>query len=228
MRFGVMVGVILACAASMASAQTTKPAPAMPENPYENMAMPARRGATTQAASAATSGGIKGSGDVFDTKRLCLALGIVLLAIYVSHRVWKKLGMPGASGRGAGVLQVVSRLSIAPKQQIMLVRVGRRLVLVGNSGAQMNALCEIGDADEAAAILGDAATQREESSSAAFSAVLGGEQKQFEEETEQTPAEEGAGAEAGEEAELATTRAELSGLMDKVRSLSNQFRRAQD
>src|SRR5689334_16232226 len=115
----VIFGVVLACAAPMALAAEA-PATRPVENAYESTPLPVRRGATTQTASANAMGG--NSGDVFDTKRMGLALGIVILAIFVSHRVWKKLGMPGASGRG-GVLQVVSRLSVSPKQQILLVRV---------------------------------------------------------------------------------------------------------
>jgi flagellar biogenesis protein FliO len=218
-----ILGVVLTCAAPMAlgEAATTRPA----ENPYENMPMPVRKGATTQAAGMNSPAG--GASDIFDIKRMGLALVIVLVAIFVSHKVWKKLGMPGASGR-SGVLQVVSRLSVSPKQQIMLVRVGRRLVLVGNSGGQMNSLCEIGDPEEAAALLGEVATQREESATTSFNAVLGGEEKRFEEETiaaaaasDETPVEE-----EDDDSAIATTRAELSGLAEKVRNLSNQFRRA--
>src|SRR5689334_15726150 len=126
----VILGVVLACAAPMAMAADA-PATRPVENAYENTPLPMRRGATTQAAGANGVG--SNGGDVFDTKRMGLALVIVILAIFVSHWVWKKLGMPGVSGRG-GVLQVVSRLSVSPKQQILLIRVGKRLVLVGNSG----------------------------------------------------------------------------------------------
>src|SRR4051794_22428658 len=113
-------GVVLACAAPMALGEAAATRPA--ENAYENMEIPVRKGATTQAV------GMKGttgsSGDIFETRRMGIALVIVMVAIFVSHRVWKRLGMPGASNRG-GVLQVVSRLTVSPKQHIMLVRVGR-------------------------------------------------------------------------------------------------------
>ena len=207
-------------AAPVALAQATRPV--IEESAFENAPLPVRRGATTQAASTSATAG--GSGNVFDSTRIGFALLIVLIAIYVSHRVWKKLGMPGGSGRGAGALQVVSRLSISPKQQILLVRVGKRLVLIGNSTTQMNPLCEITDPDEAALLLGEVATQREESSSVTFNTVLGSEEKRFEEETEAGAAEEETETEENEA--LATTRAELSGLAEKVRNLSNQFRRA--
>lgn len=208
--------------APVALAQATRPV--IEESTFENAPLPVRHGATTQTTSASTTAG--NSGDVFDTKRVGLALLIVLVAIFVSHRVWKKLGLPGGSGRGAGALQVVSRLSISPKQQILLVRVGKRLVLVGNSTTQMNPLCEITDPEEAALLLGEVASQREESASVTFNAVLGGEEKRFEEETDAATGSAEEDADAEENEALATTRAELSGLAEKVRSLSNQFRRA--
>jgi len=206
---------LLSFMALSAPAQTR---PVVSDDPYKDMPLPLRHGPTTQTTSV---GGGSGGSDVFDTNRLALALGVVLVAMFVAHRIWKKLGLPGVSGQLTGVLQVVSRLSVSPKQQILLVRVGRRLVLVGNSGNQMNSLCEIGDAEEAAAILGQNAVERDESVTTSFNAVLDGEEKHFEEEIaaneEVAPEEDSA---------IATTRAELSGLAEKVRSLSNQFRQA--
>ncbi len=206
-------------AAPVALAQATRPV--IEENTFENTPLPVRHGATTQATSTSATAG--SSGSVFDSTRIGFALLIVLVAIYVSHRVWKKLGMPGGGGRVAGPLQVVSRLSVSPKQQILLVRVGKRLVLIGNSTTQMNPLCEITDPEEAALLLGEVTAQREESSSVTFNTVLGSEEKRFEEETDTASTEE---AEAEENEALATTRAELSGLAEKVRNLSNQFRSA--
>ena len=136
-----------------------RPPPATPaEDPYQDIVLPPRHGATTQASVGAAAA--HHPADVFDTTRgWLLALGIVLGAIFVSTRfgsAWECRRL----GRGSGALQVVSRLNIAPKQQILLVRVGRRLVLVGNSGTQMNPLCEIGDPEEAALLLGQTAVER--------------------------------------------------------------------
>lgn len=182
--------------------------------------LPVRRTApATQSATAGRTAG--GSSDPLDMKRMGIALVIVLGAMYVTHLVWKRLGMPGAGNRNAGALQVVSRLSLSPKQQVVLLRVGRRVVLVGNSGGQMNSLCEIADPDEVAGLLGQAATERTDSISAeSFNAVLGGEEKRFEDEQNvDLPAN---GAE--EHQALSHTRDELNDMMDKVRNLSRQFR----
>jgi flagellar biogenesis protein FliO len=221
----VAVVLLLACAATPAHAQqTTRPVGAtLVEDPTRDVPLPARQGgATTQATLAGASPA--SSGDVFDVKRLVFALAVVLGAMYVTHQVWKRLGMPGSANRAAGALQVLSRLNLSPRQQLVLVRVGRRVVLVGNSGTQMNALCEIGDPDEAAGLLGLAATERDESVSATFNSVLGGEERRFEEQTNIDIQAAADGEPATEEQALASTRDELSDMMDKVRSLSRQFR----
>jgi hypothetical protein len=83
----------------------------------------------------------------------------------------------------------------------------------------MNSLCEIGDPEEAAALLGQTAIEREGSVSTSFKAVLGGEEKHFEDPAETVEQEE-------EDPAVATTREEIHGLMEKVRGMSKQFRGA--
>lgn len=222
------IGILLVAGPAMADEPVrlvTPPttAPAAVEDASRDTPIPTRR--ATPATQATSAGGRTSGGpsDPLDFTRMGIALVIVLGAMYVTHLVWKRLGMPGSANRNAGALQVVSRLNLSPKQQLILVRVGRRVVLVGNSGTQMSPLCEIGDPEEAASLLGLVATERNDSmSSESFNAVLGGEEKRFEEETHvDLPATGGAGE---EHQALAHTRDELSDMMDKVRSLSRQFR----
>jgi flagellar biogenesis protein FliO len=205
----------LAClaVAGPALAQASRPA-----DEYRDVDLPARRSAmpTTRTAPSTTAvAGQGGNVDQFDSKRLGFALLIVVGAIFVTMKVWKRVGMPGMGGRASGALQVVSRLSVSPRQQVLLIRVGRRLVMVGNSGTQMNPLCEIADPDEVAEMIGKAATERDESPSS-FAAVLGGEEKEFEPATNIDVI-------AGDDREIESTRDEISGLLDKVRNLSKQF-----
>jgi flagellar biosynthetic protein FliO len=224
-----IAGVLLACAVP-ALGQATKPV-ALTADEYADVPLPPRRGmpATTQAATGA--GLVRGTSDIVDTRRLAIAMAVVLGAIFISQKVWKRMGMPGVGGRTAGAMQVVSRLSISPKQQLLLVRVGQRVVLVGNSGTQMNTLCEIADPEEAAGLLGQhaAATvaEREELATPAssFNAVLGGEERRFEEASRPQAHADDAAAADQESAALATTREELNGLMEKVRGMSKQFGR---
>jgi len=228
-----IAGVLLACALPALAQATTKPAPPMTPDEYANVPLPPRRGmaATTQSA---TGVGLaqRGTPDIVDIRRLAIAMAVVLGAIFISQKVWRRMGMPGVAGRAAGAMQVVSRLSISPKQQLLLVRVGKRVVLVGNSGTQMNTLCEIADPEEAAGLLGQhavaAATERDElaaaTSASSFNAVLGGEERRFEEDSKPRAQSEEAAIDE-ESAALASTREELNGLMEKVRGMSKQFGR---
>ena len=66
--------------------------------------------------------------------------------------------------RGTSAVKVLSRCTISPRQHLLVVQFGKRLVLVGDSGSNLNPLCEIADPDEAASVLAQA---REESVSVA-------------------------------------------------------------
>lgn len=216
-----LAGIALLCAgATAATAEGIKP---VIDDTYQERPLPARR--NSAAATQATAGTVTtgGQGDGLDLKRVAIALALVLGAIYVSNRVWKRLGMPGLGNKASGSLQVVSRLAISPKQQILLIRVGRRLVLVGNSGGQMNPLTEIVDPEETAGIIGQVAVEQHESSTATFNEVLGGEEKQFDPAVH-VDVPPGEAAQAEDDPSLMTTREELQGLMEKVRGLSQQFR----
>jgi flagellar biogenesis protein FliO len=213
------LAVALSAGASVALSQATKPAaPPAAVDAYQNVLLPAPRGgATTQTTVAGTK---SAQSDPLDTRRVAFALGVVLVAIYAGHRVWRRLGMPGSTNKTGQTLQVMSRLAVSPKQQVLLIRVGRRFVLVGNSGTQMNPLCEISDPDEAAALLGQTVTDSRESSTATFHDVLDGAQGRFDADiksAQKSPEED------PEVSALNSARDELNSMVDKVRSLSKQF-----
>src|SRR5258706_13999310 len=173
-----IIALLLSCAVLPAPAQATRPALA---DDSQDVVLPPRHGATTQTTT--NGGSIAGTtNDVFDTERLLLALGIVLAAIFISQKVWKKMGMPGVGGRSSGALRVVARLNVSPKQQILLLRVGRRLVVVGNSGTQMNTLCDISDPEEAAILLGQTTTKRQGRITSSLISVWGREGRPFQSE----------------------------------------------
>jgi flagellar biogenesis protein FliO len=89
-----------------------------------------------------------------DFRRVAIALGIVLGLVFVCRWAARWMFPSAAVGRSSQVMKVLSRSVIAPKQQLLLIQVGRRLVLVGDCGQQMNALAEISDPDEVAGLLG--------------------------------------------------------------------------
>jgi flagellar biogenesis protein FliO len=231
MRPNVLISVGLGCVAlglgaKAALAQTTKPAPPAPVDAFKDAPLPAGRApaAATRPTAAAQSAAPT---DPLDAKRVAVALGVVLMTIYAAHRAWRRLGMPGSVAKTGQTLQVVSRLAVSPRQQILLIRVGRRFVLVGNSGTQMNPLCEIADPEEAAALLGQSVTESKESITATFNEVLDGAQQHFNTDISHKP-QASAHADNGDDEtapdpSLAATREELGAMMEKVRLLTKQF-----
>lgn len=96
---------------------------------------------------------------------LCAVLGLIGLGVALVRR-W----LPSATAPtfGGGIL-VLSRQHLSSKQSLCLVRLGRRIVLVGITPERISTLSEILDADEAAAVV--AAVERAKPGS--FSTLFG-------------------------------------------------------
>ncbi len=76
---------------------------------------------------------------------LVIVLGILMLLCWIVRR-WN----PSVRAAESGVLRTAARVGVGPKQQIVLVQLGRRYVLVGVCGDGMRVLSEIDDPDEVA------------------------------------------------------------------------------
>jgi flagellar biogenesis protein FliO len=74
--------------------------------------------------------------------------------------------------RGAGPVQLISRLSLAPRQSLYLVRIGPKLVLIGSAGQTLSGLCAIDDAELAARLTGQGAAADPESHTREFQKFL--------------------------------------------------------
>src|SRR4030095_4081859 len=127
-----------------------------------------RHPATQSAAVAANNRSSNGP----DFQRVLLALGIVMGAIFVARWGFKEMSPVPAAARNSQAIRILSRNVIGPKQQLMLVQIGKRLVLVGNSSDSMNALAQIVDDDEVAALLGQLQSETSTSSVSAFPSLF--------------------------------------------------------
>jgi flagellar protein FliO/FliZ len=217
--FGCIIGaVLLALLGESVAAFPTVPstAPTASESSLIRRDRPATPQANAPAPAASPSNG-------FDMTRVGLALGVVIVLIFVLRWCGRRLFPNATVARSTRAVQVVSRTLLAPRQQLMLVQVGSRLVVVGDSGGQMNALCEITDADEVAGLLGSIRAEKEESLGNAFGSLFrsAGEKMESAQESESEDAQR----ELATDGAVAQTREEVRGLMDKVRSLSRQFQR---
>jgi flagellar biogenesis protein FliO len=134
----------------------------------------------------------------------------------------KRFMNPGAKG-GADAMTVLAKQNISPRQQLMLVQVGRRVVMVGNCGAQMSALAEITDPDEIADVL-NRCNRRKKAAAESFTDLFGKAEKDFEpSEEEKAVASENSSA---ADSQLLKTKAELAGLLDKIRGMSKKNRQS--
>jgi flagellar biogenesis protein FliO len=176
----------------------------------------------------------------FDSVRVAIALAVVIGLIFVL-RFGMRWFFPGAlPQRSTRAMQVLSRFTISPRQHLLLVQVGKRLIVVGDGGAQLNPLCEITAADEVEAIVSQV---REESASSLkrFEQFFGKAKKNYADEpageeieqpAEPAPAPPSEPADARfdpshelVDPSLSQTRDELSGLSQKVRDLAKQLGR---
>jgi len=140
-----------------------------------------------------------------------LVLGLVIGGGYLVRRF-----LPGvASGSGTGAVTVLARTALGPKQWVCLVRCGRRVLVIGQSGDRLTPLSEVTDGEEVAALLAECEQDRSDSSSATFRRIFRRESREMSEEL----AEFDAGHDAPAQATLgavAKLRRELAGLMEKV------------
>jgi len=75
------------------------------------------------------------------------ALAVVAGLIFAARWLLRRWGATGPAGQ-AGPMEVLARASVAPRQQLLLVRLGTRLVLIGAGGGTMTTLAEVTDQAE--------------------------------------------------------------------------------
>jgi len=92
-------------------------------------------------------GGPSGSDNPGGWLRTLGALAVVAGLIFAARWFLRRWGASGPAGQ-AGPMEVLARASVAPRQQLLLVRLGKRLVLIGAGGGTMSTLAEVSDQAE--------------------------------------------------------------------------------
>lgn len=217
------IGLVVVLACAFASAQTTAPAV---RDPIERQ--PIGNRSTTRPASAVNAPQ-QGRDSWTDAPRVILALGIVLGIIFGLKWLGKRYFPSLTGGRAAGVVRVLARSPVTPRQQVLLVQVGKRVLVVADNGSQMNALANISDPDEVASLLGQLEV-RPEPPAEPFTDKLDAAESRFETPAnrfEQDSAEEPVESALGEPASVESPASEeITGLMEKVRALAKQLGRS--
>jgi flagellar biogenesis protein FliO len=157
-----------------------------------------------------------------DYGRVLGALGVVIVLIFLLRWAARYV-FPSVAGRSPSrLVEVLARSMLTPKQHVVLIRVGRRLIVVGDSGTQMTTLCEIADPDEVASLVGQLRDEKITAASG-FGSLFGRFSRRFDasEEPDNPPLRE---AEEPATDTEASARSELDGLRDRVRQLAEQFK----
>ncbi len=119
-------------------------------------------------------------------------------------------------GRSSRGIRVITRAYLAPKQQVVVLQVGRRLLIVGDSGHNLSTLCEITDPDEAAMLLAQIQGDAFDADKSSFAGAMSRASESFSPKSN----------DALNDPALESARTELNGLAQRVRTVSRHLNRA--
>ncbi len=158
------------------------------------------------------TGGVAWLGDS-SILNVLAALGVVIVLILALRKVVAKFTGRPIGTKTTPVLEVLSRVSIAPKSNILLVRIGGRILVVGESGGGLSILSEIEEPEEIASLLRAIQTTKPGSVSREFSEMLEG--------LEDAP--DGTSA-SDKDSAMRSSRArdEVTGLRTRIRSMMTE------
>ena len=145
----------------------------------------------------------------------CAALGVVIGLIFATRWVYTKMGGQVVA-RSSPAVEVLSRTTVAPKSHVLLLRVGQRVLVVGDSGTGLRTLANLDEPEEVASVLQSVTSQQPTSVSKSFNGLVARFNGEYE--AKARLAEEG-----GDDSEIALdrTRDALSGLKSRLRALSS-------
>jgi flagellar biogenesis protein FliO len=182
-----------------------------------------RDAATTSSSPAAPAVGVDGSQSPqtpqnsmdFDSGRVALALigviGLILLLRYMSKQIFPSV----ITGGRTRTVTVLARCPLAPRQQVVLIQVGRRIIVAADCASQLSSLCQITDPDEVAALVGQIQSDRAAPIGSPFTAWFNRAAEAF--------GAEAAAAEDPAEPVPAAESEEIGKLTERVRGLARQW-----
>jgi flagellar biogenesis protein FliO len=212
-------------AAAPASRPTTEPAAAASDagsrwndKPILNTdAAGAAAGRGTAGSAAGVADGLGGT-----LMSLAVVLGLIVAGVWVVRKLFP--GMRG--GPQKGPVQVMGRHFLSPKQQLYLVKIGTRVVVIGAAGANLNQVCQITDAEEIAQLAAQCEQANTGSISRSFRALFSSHRDKLAEALDEpdasdaaAPADEGAGSE-----EVGEMRQELNSTVGRLRQFLSRRR----
>lgn len=226
-RWAIGLAMLLAiCLGNISLAQTR---PAAQQEIYKDT--PLRRAPAANETAETSGQPAASSSSGFGVTRIALSLGLVLFLIFMLRFVGQRWFTPGGAKAASRTIEPVSRTLIGPKQQVLLIRVGRRrMLVVGDSGGKLSSLDQITDVDEIAELLGQIQSEKSSLGVHAFAGLFNRNSDKFaaaQSDGESEPVEEKADADEGDaeivDRSVSSTRRDLERLLVKVRGLSNRM-----
>ncbi len=160
----------------------------------------------------------KGTGDATTSTSwwlsTALALGAVIAVIFVLRAVIQKWSGTTPTSAGSPVVEVLTRVPVAPKNHILLVRLGGRILVLGDGPQGLRTLSDLHEPEEVAELLTAISAARSQSVTTSFNHLvrsLGGQTDD--------PSVTDEGQDAGEY-HLDAARERVSSLMMRLRSLT--------
>lgn len=141
------------------------------------------------------------------------ALGVVVALALLTRWVLSRLSGRVAVSGGPSVVEVLSRTAIAPRNHVILLKVGQRVIVASDSPAGMRTLAEIDDPEEVALLLAETAARTTQGVRGGFRQLMGKLNRDYD-------AAERHAAEGGDDAEHFVDRARdrLSALRSRIQA----------
>lgn len=101
-----------------------------------------------------------------------MALGVVIALVFLIRFFLRKGGVVSTAAPQGGVVEVLSRTTVAPRSHVVLMRVGQRILVVSDSTAGMRTLASVAEPEEVAELLGAVTAAQASSVSQSFNGVM--------------------------------------------------------
>lgn len=145
-----------------------------------------------------------------------LALVVVVAAVFLLRAILSKLTGRTPVSANQHVVDVLARVGVSPKSHVMLVKLGRRILVVGDSPSGLSTLADIDDADEVASLLQAINARKPGSATGGFDQLLGRLNDDYDDVDRR--AEEGSDL---QEHRVDRTRDNVSALVSRLRHLGS-------
>lgn len=147
---------------------------------------------------------------------LVLVIGLILMIRLAIGRFNGRMGP--AARRSNPAIEVLSRIAIAPRNHLLLVRIGQRLLVLGDSPNGLSSLANLDNPEEVAAILLQVASAKSHSATAQFQQMLSKMSGQYQaDRPDNDPTDTGGD---DREADIDHARSELASLSTKLQQMT--------